>query len=190
MKKLFCDFDDVICSNRIIELGNEFLGTNYKFEDIGEGYDYSKFVPDEKTQKELCKYIVEHNMYNGATLKKDCYKVLKYLQDKCNYEIYILSSCTVRGQEDICGLIFKDKYEYILKNLPFIKPKNIVFTSAKDVVSGDVMIDDRLSNLGGNFKTKILFDCCYNKKYSDEELNKLNVKRAQNWLDIKKSLKK
>lgn len=32
MKKLFCDFDDVICENRIVDLGNEFLHTNYKFE--------------------------------------------------------------------------------------------------------------------------------------------------------------
>lgn len=190
MKTLFCDFDDVICCNKIIELGNEFLGTNLTFEDVGEGYDYSKYVPESEKQTELCKYIIEHNMYNGSTLKKDCYKVLKYLQEKCGYEIFILSSCLVDGKEELCGQIFKDKYDYILKNLPFIKPRNIIFTASKHIASGDVMIDDRLSNLGGNFKTKLLFEACYNKKYSNEELKKQNVNRVKNWAEIKKLLEK
>lgn len=188
MNKLFCDFDDVICNNSIIKMANDFLGTNYKFEDVGEGYDFSALVPDKKKLKEAFKYVVTNNFYTGATLKQDCYEVLKDLQEKHGYEIYICSACIVQGFEDYCGTVFKNKYDYIRKELPFINPKNIIFTNAKGVVSGDVMIDDKLSNLDGNFKVKLLFDCWYNRKYTPDELKAQNVKKVTNWQEIKQIL--
>lgn len=188
MKKLICDFDDVICNNKIVDIANEMLGTNYKFEDVGEGYDFSKLVPDEKLLKKLCKKVLTSNFYKGATLKPDCKTILKELQEKHGYEIYICSACIVIGYEDISGIVFKNKYDFIRKQLPFINPKNIIFTNAKGVVGGDVMIDDRLSNLNGNFKTKLLFDCWYNRKFSKAELQAQNVQRVKTWKEIKKIL--
>lgn len=188
MKKLICDFDDVICNNRIVELANEFLGTQYKFEDVGEGYDFSKLVTDKQQLFKLYEYLVKNNFYNGATLKPDCYDVLKELQDDFGYEIYICSACIVVGFEHLSGIVFKDKFDYIHKVLPFVNPKNIIFTNAKGVVQGDVIIDDRLVNLNSNFNVKLLFDCWYNKKYSKEELDAQNVQRVKNWKDIKQIL--
>ncbi len=190
MKKLMCDFDNVICDNKIIEMANKFLGTNYRFEDVGEGYDFSTVILDEKKLKDLCSYIAKHNFYTGATLKKDCFRVLKELQEKYGYEIYICSSCIFDGYEDISGIIFKNKYDYIVKKLPFINPKNFIFTSAKSVVSGDVMIDDRVKNLNGDFKVKLLFDCWYNAKYSQDKLKAQNIQRVSNWQEIKNILTK
>ncbi len=190
MKKLMCDFDDVICDNKIIDMANEFLGTNFRFEDVGEGYDFSTVVSDEQKLKDLCEYIVTHNFYDGATLKKDCFEVLKELQEKHGYEIYICSACVVVWNEDLSGVVFKNKYDYIRKELPFVNPKNIIFTNAKGVVRGDVMIDDRATNLNGDFKVKLLFDCWYNAKLSEDELKSKNIQRVKNWQEIKKILTK
>lgn len=188
MKTLFCDFDDVICENTFVDLINNFLNSNYKFEDLKEGYDCSEFVKDKKTLTELYKFVIENNFYNGAKLKPDCERVLKKLQSE--YEIYILSACLVEGYEDFSNVIYKNKYDFIRKELPFINPKNLIFTNAKNVVFGDVMIDDRMMNLNGKFKTKLLFDCVYNKKYSDKQLESLDIKRVRNWKDIEQVLLK
>lgn len=188
MKKLFCDFDDVICDNKIVDLVNEFLHSNYKFEDLKEGYDCGSLVKDEKTLRELYKYITEKDFYVGATIKEDCVKTLKKLSSE--YEIYIISACLVVGFEDLSGIVFKNKFNFILKTLPFINPKNIIFTNSKGVAIGDVIIDDRMVNLNGNFKTKLLFDCDYNQKISDDELKQQNITRVKNWNDIEKVLLK
>ncbi len=180
-----CDFDDVICNNKIVALANKFLGTNYTFEDVGEGYDFSNLVTDKDKAREVCEYVLENNFYIGATLKPNCYNVLKELQEKYGYEIYICSACIVTGYEDMSGVVFKNKFDYICKALPFVNPKNIIFTNAKGVVGGDVMIDDRLTNLNGDFETKILFDCWYNRKFGADELKARGVHRAHDWLEIK-----
>lgn len=190
MKKLFCDFDDVICDNKIIDLMNEFLGTNYTFDDIGEGYDASNVVADDNRLRKMYEYVIEKNFYNGATLKKDAYEVLKNLQDNYGYEIYICSACVVVGYEYLSSKVYFDKFNFIYETMPFIKPKNLVFTNAKGVVSGDVMIDDRLVNLNGDFKTKLLFDCHYNRKYTDAELKDMGVTRVRTWKEIESILTK
>lgn len=188
MKKLICDFDDVICNNKIVDIANKFLGTKYNFEDVGEGYNFSTLVSDEKKLRDLYEYVVKNNFYIGATLKQDCFEVLKELQEKHGYEIYICSACIVIGHEDISGIVFKNKYDFIRKSLPFVNPKNIIFTNAKGVISGDVIIDDRLTNLNGNFKVKLLFDSWYNRKFTPDELKAQKVKSVNNWQEIKQLL--
>lgn len=186
MKKLFCDFDDVICENRFVDLVNEFLHTNYKLEDLKEGHDCSDLVKDKETLRELYKFVTESNFYNGAKIKEHCIETLKKLSTE--YEIYIISACIVTGFEDLSGVVFKNKFNFIHENLPFINPKNIILTNAKDVVMGDAIIDDRMINLNGDFKTKLLFDCVYNQKISDEELKQKNIIRVKSWKDIEKVL--
>lgn len=72
--------------------------------------------------------------------------------------------------------------------MPFVNPKNIIFTNAKGVISGDAIIDDRLTNLNGNFKVKLLFDSWYNRKFTPDELNAQKVQSVNNWQEIKQIL--
>lgn len=188
MKKIVCDFDDVICYNTMVDIVNKFLHTNYKMEDFIEGYDASSFVKDSKKLRALQKYILKKNIYKHATLIDGAAEVLKKLQEEHRYEIYICSACMLIGHEDISGPIFEQKYNYILKHLPFIKPQNVIFTSAKDMIHGDVMIDDRLVNLNGKFTTKILFETCYTKKLKKSELEKQGIVKVSNWKQIEKLL--
>lgn len=185
MKKLICDLDDVICNNNIINLANKFLNTNYTFEDVAEGYDFSKLVPDKQKLKQLYEYVITNNIYKNATLKNGCYEVLQELQEKHCYEIYICSAFVVKGFDYLSGCLTKDKYDFIRSALPFINPNNIIFTNAKGIVMGDVIIDDRMKNLDGNYKTKLLFDCWYNRKHSEQELTTQNIQRVCSWQDIK-----
>lgn len=188
MKTLVCDFDDVICNNDIINIVNDYLKTNYTFEDIGEGYDMSTIIDDEQKRREIFQHVVKSNFYENATLKPDAYRVLENLQQNHDYQVVICSACLVDGYEELCRDVYFNKYNFIYQNLPFIKPCNIVFTNSKGVMKGDCMIDDRMSNLEGKFKTKLLFDCWYNRKFSDEELNAKGVKRVHDWKEIEQIL--
>lgn len=185
MKKLVCDLDDVICDNKIIELFNQYMGTNYTFDEIPEGYDFAPILNNPQKEREVSEFLINQNFYKDATLKPDCFRVLKKLQEEFGYDIHVCSACLMKGCEDISGIIFKQKYDFITKQLPFIKPHNIILTNSKDRVFGDVMIDDRISNLNGQFTTKLLFDCWYNR---DVEIKDSNIIRVKSWLDIENIL--
>ena len=47
-----------------------------------------------------------------------------------------------------------------------------------------MQIDDRLPNLQGEVKTKLLFDAYHNRTITDEELQIQGVKRVKSWKEI------
>ncbi len=191
MKKLFCDLDDVICENELVKYINKFLHTNYTFEEIPEGYIFDdSMIPSKKKRDKLADYIIKKDFYKHAVLKEGAYETLKRLQEERGYEIHICSACLMINREVQSGKIFHTKFDYITRALPFVNPRNIIFTNRKDACKGDVMIDDRLSNLGGEFETKLLFDCWYNRKYKAKELKEMGVTRVKSWSDIEKILTK
>ena len=84
---------------------------------------------------------------------------------------------------------FTSKFNFLIKNLPFLDPRKFVFTSSKDVVCGDVFIDDYLGNLERSpAKTKLLFTSYHNKHFTDEELKQKNIKRVNGWEEVCKTL--
>ncbi len=74
--------------------------------------------------------------------------------------------------------MFADKYNFLINSIPFIKPDNFIFTSAKHLIRADVQIDDRLSNLDEHIEIKILFPSYHNKNISTHELTRKNILRA------------
>lgn len=86
-------------------------------------------------------------------------------------------------------MILYQKFEYLKNNLPFISPYQYIFLSNKSVLDMDIKIDDRPDNLDGA-KRKILFTAFHNQEISDEELQKENIERANNWLEVKELLSK
>ena len=85
-----------------------------------------------------------------------------------------------------------DKYDFLIKTLPFLKPENFIFTNTKNIIKADIQIDDRVSNLVNDIPIKILFPSYHNKEIADEYLSSKNIIRAgkdwrtgwQNVLDI------
>lgn len=180
-EKIIIDVDYVICDCGFLPLINQFMGTDYKIEDFKEYYIDDILGSDENKQKFYDFYYTK-NCYTDAVLKPNAYDVLKRLNKK--YDIFICSACVNFAMPERSGKFFKDKYDYLIKELPFLDPNKFIFTNAKDVVYGDYIIDDRLSNLKGNTKNKYLYTAYHNINISDEELKKENVKRVDSWDDI------
>lgn len=75
------------------------------------------------------------------------------------------------------------KYRFIVKYFPYISFKDIIFTSKKQMVRGDVMIDDAPHNLEGGGYIGLLMYSPHNREYEAEEHGFI---RVSNWEQIYK----
>lgn len=175
-KKLLLDCDEVICFSGFLEAVNEFLEANYVIDDFSDYYIDEAVIPAEKMD-EFNKFINGRNMYENAHILPGAIDAIKLLSEE--YDIYILSSCVNPLDVNGSGRMFADKYNFLIQNLPFIKPGNFIFTSAKHLFKADVKIDDRMPNFEGDeVEVKILFPSYHNKDVTDEELRSKGVIRA------------
>lgn len=186
-KDLLLDVDEVICFSGFLEAINEFMGTNYVIDDFKDYYIDEVAVPKERFS-EFNNYISERNFYENAQMLPYAVETIKLLNDL--YNIYICSSCINPFDIENSGNFFKNKYEFLRRVLPFIKPENIIFTGVKHLFKVDIQIDDRLQNLEkSDIETKILFPSYHNKDITDENLRLAGVVRAGydwriGWLEV------
>ena len=184
MKTLMVDMDNVITDSRFLDLINEFLGTNYEWNDF-KTYYLQEIIGDKK--EEFWNYVKDRNFYEGATLFEGCYDVLRKLNDK--YDLYIVTAYLWNDVIDISGDNLRNKYYYLREMLPFINPNKYIFTTNKNLLKFDIRIDDRLDNIM-EADTKILFTAWHNRDLDDKFLEDNNVIRVNSWDDIEKILLK
>lgn len=185
MKTLLVDVDDVICISSFIDELNKFWNTNYKLDDFDD-FIIDDVMGSEDNKLKFYSAIKNTNIYENATIIKDSVETLKKLSKK--YEIFIVSDCRVFPIEEYNGLFFKFKFDFLIKNLPFIKTKNFIFTGSKHLLVADVIIDDNPQNLKGNIKTKLMMTAYHNKKLTQTELEQLKITRVNSWKEIEKLL--
>ncbi len=181
MKKIMIDLDETICSPSYLKEVNKYLNTNYKYEDI-KTYFVEDIIEEDKKQDFLDYFYQNVNVYDEAMILPDALGVIEKLSHF--YEIYIVSAFVDKRRIKESSIMAKYKYEWILKNMPFIDPKKIVLTGSKDIIMCDIKIDDKVSNLKGYGETKLLMDQLHNQKYSFEELTNMNIKRVYDWQQV------
>lgn len=191
-KDLLLDVDEVICFSGYLEAVNNFLNTNYNIDDFDCYYIDEKVIPKERF-KEFNEYVSKRNLYDYTSFLPGAIETIKKLNEK--YEIYICSACLNTFDLDNSGIQFKNKYDFLRKNLPFINPQKFILTSSKNMVKADIQIDDYLPNFDNNTKLKILFPSYHNKNIDDEILKEKNIIRAgydwkTGWQEISKILLK
>ena len=185
MKKIMIDLDETICSPSYLKEVNKYLNTNYKYEDI-KTYFVEDIIAEDKKQDFLDYFYQNVNVYDEAMILPDALGVIEKLSHF--YEIYIVSAFVDKRRIKESSIMAKYKYEWILKNMPFIDPKKIVLTGSKDIIMCDIKIDDKVGNLKGYGETKLLMDQLHNQKYSFEELTNLNIKRVYDWQQVESIL--
>lgn len=181
LKSIMIDMDDVIVKGGFLYLINEYLNTNYVEEDFKDFY-MQDVIPD---KAEFFKFFLTRNLYDHSMIVENAYEVMKELNEQ--YKVYIGTSYVFPEIINESGVVLVNKYNYLMKMFPFFSPSNFVFLVDKSVLNCDIKIDDRVDNLVGA-ENKILFSAYHNKNISDEELNGMNITRADSWLDIKNML--
>ena len=183
MKTVMVDMDNVITDGVFKEYIEEFYEIKIDLDEV-KTYAYVQELTKERYE-EFWNYVKEKDFYFNAPLLEGCYEVLKKLNEK--YDVYILTSYLWNEALDLSGDNLKNKYYYLKKMLPFIKPEKYIFSTTKQLMNFDIRIDDRINNLKGA-DIKLLFTAWHNKDISKEDLQKENVIRVDNWYDIEKIL--
>ncbi len=174
-KNILLDVDEVICFAGFLDYANEFMNTNYEIDDIKTYFIDDTIIPQNKI-KEYNKFLNSKNIYENAHILPNAIESIKKLSEY--YNIIICSACINPYDVENSGKYFKDKYDFLIKTLPFLKPENFIFTNTKNIIKADIQIDDRVSNLVNDIPIKILFPSYHNKEIADEYLSSKNIIRA------------
>ncbi len=186
MKKIMVDMDDVLCEKGFIRMINEFLETNYEQEDANSYY-INDLIPKERL-KEWAEWYSTKNAYDYVDIVKDSQEVMEKLNKV--YDVYIATAYVFRDAPEVSGKTLNDKYNFLLKNFPFIDPHKFIFISNKDLLDADIRIDDSPKKLMGKAELKLLFTAYHNKNMTEEELKQNNFVRVNNWKEVEEILLK
>ncbi len=184
-QKVMIDLDETIVMDGYLKAVNDYKHTNYVASDI-DTYYVEDILGDEK--EKFLDYFYEHiNIYSGIETLEGA---LDTIRDLCKvYDVYICAAFVDPRRVLESKVMAMYKYEWIVKNMPFIEPKKIILGGSKDIIMCDIKIDDKVANLKSGYgKVKLLLDHKHNQKYSFEDLNSLGIRRVYNWEQIRSIL--
>ncbi len=180
MKKIMIDMDDTILADCYLEVVNEFLNAHLTYEDCKD-YWIDNMVPEEKQKEYLNHFYNEIDIYDYGHVQENCIQVIEELTKY--YEVFICSAYIDHRDIENCSKILLYKHKWLLKNLPFVKPENYIFTNRKDVIPVDIIIDDKVENLKSG-DVKLLITAYHNEGIPKKELEALGITRVDTWNDI------
>ncbi len=185
MQKVMIDLDETIVMDGYLKAVNDYKKTNYKAEDI-DSY-YVEDILGEEKEAFLDYFYKNVNIYKDIKELPNAINTIKELNKY--YDVYICAAFVDPRRVLECSVSAKYKYEWIIKNMPFIDPKKIILTGSKDIIMCDIKIDDKVANLKDGYgKVKLLLDHKHNQKYSFLELESLGIRRVYNWDQIRSIL--
>lgn len=134
--RVLCDMDDVLNNflGYLLKVYNQRNGTNIKRSDIKD-WDISQFV-----DISIFDIIKEEGFFERIPEKGKAIKTLKELIKSTKYDVYIVTACTTDTE-------LEQKFKWFEKMLPDFDKNRIIRCKEKEIIRGDVLIDDKLDNL-------------------------------------------
>lgn len=175
MRKLtvLVDMDDTV-ENLVeawVEYLNNMYGVSVDTEDVVD-WNICKAFPT-LSSNEVYAPLLEDEMWKTVKPKDGAQKYLgKLLND--GHRIYIVTTSSYKA--------LNAKMEHVLfKYFPFITWNDVIITSNKQLINGDVLIDDGVHNLEGGSYYRILMNANHNKAYNAEANGMV---RAFSWKEV------
>lgn len=168
--KILVDMDDVLekLVKAWVECLNEKYSTQVRPEDISE-WDIHVFFP-QLTEEQVYEIPDTEGFWKRVQPIEGAAEALQSLIAD-GHEVYIATATMYQSM--------KDKMEYVLfKYFPFIKWDQVIVTSKKQMIKGDILIDDGPHNLEGGDYYKILFTAAHNRKFDEKSIGAV---RVNNW---------
>lgn len=171
--RILLDQDEVLAKwvDRIVEWYNEDRGTFYTAEDI-KGYTVEEYLPYSKDFiRSCCRYP---ELYRDLEPVDGAIEGVKELQ-ALGHDVLIVSAVP-----KCAGFAYHGKLEWLRRNMPFFDLRNFIAAHRKDLVRGDVLLDDRPENLRA-FKEmgcSVVFDRPWNRGMED------HYKRVRSWAEF------
>lgn len=166
MKKLqiFIDADETLMDfmTPLVEKYNDIYDKNVTNENI------KTWNLNESLEKgtDMEQFMNEPNFFRNLKPYPNAAKVLKQLIDD-GHDVFIATSA---WQESI-----QDKYESFAEHFPFLKFEQILMIKRKDVLHGDILLDDALHNITvSNCTYPVTMDKPWNKEHDGIRVKDLN----------------
>jgi len=177
--RILVDMDQVL--NNLLDWWVEYLnaryGANANVRDIRK-WDLSCIYPA-LTKEEVDRPISEDAFWGGLSTKPHSVETMEKMVGD-GHEVYVVTAASVY-------LTIPAKIDWLLANYPFLRWGNVVIANKKQIISGDVLIDDAIHNLEGGDYFKILIDSPNNTGY-DAEAN--GMVRASDLKEAYKAIRK
>ncbi|MBR6965976.1 MAG: hypothetical protein IKH81_02660 [Clostridia bacterium] len=157
---ILVDMDDTIeqLLKAWVQRANEKTGRHVTLEDI-TGWNvaaaYTGF-----TREEIYGVTYEPGFWGSVEPMPGAAEALKHFMDE-GHEVYIVTATEIEHvEEKMKGLLFR--------RFPFLSWDQVIITRRKQMIRGDVLIDDGIHNLEGGSYQKIMFTAPHNRHYDAE----------------------
>ena len=174
MQQLTILFDaDDVCENLLdcwLAILNRDYGTALTRDDITE-WDVTKFFPSISKQQIFAPLFGEE-IWNLLEPIQDAPNYLRLLYNE-GHHLYMVTATDYRTCEK--------KLNRILEIFPFLPKENIIISHHKQLILGDILIDDAPHNLVGGCYRPILFTQPHNKNFPAEQFG---MTRVSTWEEI------
>lgn len=175
MKKLtiLVDYDDVVVDFLPTWLSalNQEYGCNVKIKDVASWGISSLFPFLTPEQMETPLYYDE--FWARVPLKQGAHSCLIKLKND-GHKVFIVTAAPY-------ATIFSKINQSLLRHFDFLSFDDVIITSQKQMIRGDVLVDDSAANLIGGGYEKILMDMPHNQTFREEHFN---VTRVKTWSEI------
>lgn len=169
-KRLIVDIDGVLA-----DIYGQFR--KFELEDFGSNQDLSEITG--KLEEEAFVngevYMATKGFFRNATVIEGSVEALEKLNK--TYDLFIVSAATKFPDS------MAEKQEWLLEHFPFITWQQIVFCGTKEIINGDIMIDDHFKNLDKFYGQTLLFSQPHNLNRTENGHN-----RVENWKEISQLL--
>ena len=149
---------------------NNKHGTRVAPEDV-TGWDMKVFFPT-VSHEDIYSPLFEAEFWDTVKPKPGASEALEHII-KDGFHLYIVTTSHYRALEV--------KMERVLfKYFPFLTWENVIIIGNKQLIKGDVLVDDGVHNLEGGSYTGILMDAPHNRTYNTQENG---IIRVHNWVE-------
>lgn len=170
---ILVDLDDTIeqLLKALVERANERFGRNATVDDVTDWSIVCAFPGI--TKQQILDFMRDADFWETVEPVPGAAEGLKHLMDE-GHEVYIVTATEYEHvAEKMKGVLFR--------YFPFISWEQVIITCRKQMIRGDVLIDDGVHNLEGGEYKKILVTAPYNRDY-DAEAN--GMIRVHSWDEI------
>lgn len=179
MKKLtvLVDMDDTVegLLQAWVNYLNTHYGTTVNKDDVTE-WDVYKFFP-QIHKSEVYAPLCDDDFWRTVRPFEDAAKYLQKLKDD-GHTVFIVTTSDYRT--------LRSKMDNVLfRYFPMFTWNDVIITAHKQLVCGDVLVDDGIHNLIGGSYEKLLMDAPHNRRF-DAEAN--GMTRVTNWSEAYKKI--
>lgn len=168
--RILIDMDDTIenLGEAWVHLLNKKYGTEVNWLDIRK-WDMQLSFPT-LTEKQIYEVLNEESLWDTVTVKEGAAARIQELMEQ-GHEVFIVTSSwytTIVPKVERC----------LFKYLPFLSWHQVIVTSHKYLIKGDILVDDNPENFVNGDYFGILFNAPHNTDFDESSRD---LVRADNW---------